>query len=287
MEIIVKKDLSKNEMEHIREMIDYNNMLSKLDLDIMIDNNFVFSKELTTNFLAYKSNKLVGYAHIFAPSNDTFEVQTMVSKDYERIRINTKLLDYVKREAEKFKPKNLLLVCDESSVSGMHYIQKIGAKYSHSEYFMKLRDDYEIKYDFSSDYLSIKAASLEDLDDYLSVSKTIYDSHIDNLRDRFTNLFSSPDRKFYILYKDAKAIGIGSIVLENYKNMLYGFGIVPEERGKSYSKFFLNKILETTIKDNKNKIYLEVDSTNQIAYSLYKTNGFSELRTISYFNIEY
>lgn len=287
MEIIKKTDLSVNELAHIRDMIDYNNMINHLNLDINIDNSFNYSKDITTNFLAYKSGKLVGYANIFAPSSEAFEVQSMVLRDYERIRINTKLIDYVKKEAALFKPEEILLVCDEASESGMRYIEKVGAKYKHSEYFMKLIENYVPSFETYMENLTVKKAELSDLDDYICASKRMYDSSITNIRERFTALFKQDDRKFYILYENNVAVGIGSIILENKKHMLYGFGISSEKRGKGYSKYFLNKIIKITMRESSDNIYLEVDSTNNVAYNLYKNNGFKELKTISYFSLDY
>ncbi|MGB3366354.1 MAG: GNAT family N-acetyltransferase [Acidaminobacteraceae bacterium] len=287
MQIIKKTDLSVDELEHIREMINYNNMINHSNLDISIDNSFNYSKDIITNFLAYKSDKLVGYANVFAPSNEAFEVQSMVLKDYERIRINTKLIESIKSEASIYKPKEILLVCDESSESGMSYIEKVRASYRHSEYFMKLIKDYVPSFEAYEENLTVKKAKLKDLEDYIEASKRIYDSSITNLRERFSVLFEKDDRKFYILYENNIAVGIGSIIIENEKHMLYGFGISSEKRGKGYSKYFLNKIIETTMKEASDSIYLEVDSTNNIAYNLYKHNGFNELKKISYFRLEY
>lgn len=287
MEIIKKSDLSQNELAHIREMIDYNNMINHSNLDISIDNSFNYSKDIVTNFLAYKSGKLVGYANIFAPSNEAFEVQSMVLKDYERIRINTKLIDHIKNEAVLYKPKEILLVCDESSRSGMNYIEKVNAKYKHSEYFMKLSSGFETNFESYSENLIVKRAELIDLEDYIEASKQVYDSSISNLRERFTELFKQEDRKFYLLYANNIAVGIGSIILENEKYMLYGFGIASDKRGRGYSKYFLNKIIEITKLDAGNEIYLEVDSTNKIAYNLYRKNGFKEIKKISYFTLDY
>lgn len=287
MEIIKKLELSVNELAHVREMIDYNNMISHLDLDIAIDNSFNYSKEITANFLAYKSGKLVGYANIFAPSKEAFEVQSMVLKDYERIRINSKLLEYVLKEAKLHKPEQLLLVCDESSESGMNYISKVGAKYEHSEYFMKLEKGYKVKYDSYSENITFKLASLDDLESYIEVSRKIYNSSIVNLTERFSKLFLLDDRKFYMLSENNIPVGIGSIIVENDKHMLYGFGIASDKRGLGYSKYFLNKIIDITMKEASDNIYLEVDSQNNIAYNLYKKNGFVNTKKISYFDLKY
>lgn len=287
MQIIKKMELTVSEENDIREMINYNNLVSNTDLDISIDNSFNYSKEITTNFLVYKDAKLIAYANIFAPSDDAFEVQTMVLKDYERIKVNSNMIEHIKKEALTFKPKELLLVCDESSESGMNYIKKINATYKHSEFFMKLKENYIPKFENYMENLTFRKATILDLDTYVDVSKRVYKSSIENLRDRFSGLFNLSDRSFYILYENNSAIGIGSIVIENGKYILYGFGISELHRGRGYSKYFLNKIIEETKLVSSGNIFLEVDSKNEIAYSLYKKNGFEEIKKISYFNLDY
>lgn len=286
MDIIKKYELTESDLSMIKEMISYNNMITHKKFDISTDDSLNFSKELNCHHLAYKDRKLVGYANIFAPTKEAFEIQSVVLKDYERIRINSRLLDSVREEAMHFGVNELLLVCNDKFDSGLNYAQKIGGILDHSEYVMKLvRDEIREESVITNESIYFEEVNMDSLKGYVDVATRIYDSTIDNLEEKFSGLISEEKRKFYTLSYEGDRIGVGGISLENNKNFLYGFGIVREHRGKGLSKVFLENIISSTQKANDYGIYLEVDSTNKIAFNLYKKLGFKVVHRMDYFKI--
>lgn len=287
MDIVKKTELTDSDITMIKELVSYNNMITHKKYNISTEDTLNFSKELNCHHLAFKDRKLVGYANIFAPSKEAFEIQTVVLKDYERIRINTHLLDSVREEAHHFGVDTLLLVCHDQFESGLNYAKKIGAMLDHSEYVMKLvRDEIREESILQHDDIKFEVVNTETLKNYCEVANNIYESTIDNLEEKFAGLITEDKRKFYTLSYDGNQVGIGGISLENDKNFLYGFGILKEYRGKGLSKILLENIIATTQKSNNYGIYLEVDSTNEIAFNLYKKLGFKVVQRIDYFKFD-
>lgn len=286
MDIIKKNELTESDLSMIKEMISYNNMITHKKFDISTDDTLNFSKELNCHHLAYKDRKLVGYANVFAPTKEAFEIQSVVLKDYERIRINSRLLDSVREEATHFSVGELFLVCNDKFESGESYAKKVGGILDHSEYVMKLvRDEIREESIIANENIHFEEVNMDTLKGYVDVATKIYDSTIDNLEDKFSNLINEDKRKFYTLIYEGNQIGVGGISLENEKNFLYGFGIIREYRGKGLSKVFLENIISSTQKSNDYGIYLEVDSTNEIAFNLYKKLGFKVIHRMDYFKI--
>ena len=89
------------------------------------------------------------------------------------------------------------------------------------------------------------------------------------------------DLCLFIKYKDA-IIGYGQIIYKNGMYYLVNFGIIEKFRALGYGQIFLTKIINLTVKNKIEKIYIKVESKNIKAKTLYKKIGFTEIKKISY-----
>ena len=82
--------------------------------------------------------------------------------------------------------------------------------------------------------------------------------------------------KFFVMLIDNTIIGYiyFSVVLDEAE--LLRIAILPQYRNKGYGTFLFNKSYEQ-LKDNINKIFLEVSENNIIAKLLYENQGFKEI----------
>lgn len=80
----------------------------------------------------------------------------------------------------------------------------------------------------------------------------------------------------YILEHEGTAIGYGQIILNENEYFLVNFGIISEYRGRGYSVYFLNAIMEDCMKSGIEELNLCVDNDNASAIGLYEKVGFVE-----------
>lgn len=81
----------------------------------------------------------------------------------------------------------------------------------------------------------------------------------------------------FILEINGAPAGYGQILNIDEGHVLVNFGIIPEYRGKGYSKIFLEGVISHCINYGIEELYLSVDNSNVKALGLYKKMGFVQL----------
>ena len=78
---------------------------------------------------------------------------------------------------------------------------------------------------------------------------------------------------------------IGKIRIEKIDNegFIYGFGVLPDFRGKGYGREILSSALDILKKENVDNIFLEVATENKNALGLYESCGFEEISVMDYY----
>ena len=94
--------------------------------------------KIMTEFLYFENEILVGYLGLCNFGRDIVEVSGMVHPEFRRKGIFKKLYLLAKEEWRKICPSEVLLLCDHASLSGLDFINSLGAEYASSEYKMCL-----------------------------------------------------------------------------------------------------------------------------------------------------
>ncbi|MFL0196392.1 GNAT family N-acetyltransferase [Clostridium sp. WILCCON 0269] len=76
------------------------------------------------------------------------------------------------------------------------------------------------------------------------------------------------------LKRNNEHIGYGQIIIENNIPVIVNFGIIEKYRGKGYSKYLLNYLLNIVYANDFNRIMIKVKSSNYVALNLYRNVGF-------------
>ena len=90
----------------------------------------------------------------------------------------------------------------------------------------------------------------------------------------------------YLAVKDEKIIGKVNLQLSESAGGIYGLGVLPEERGKGYSRAILLLAVRMLQEANAETIYLQVLTDNEKALSLYQSCGFETSSVMDYFTLE-
>lgn len=81
----------------------------------------------------------------------------------------------------------------------------------------------------------------------------------------------------FVLEENNQPIGYGQIIIMDDSYYLVNFGIIPEFRGRGYSKYFLSNVIKKCQEYGIDDLYLSVDNANYNAVNLYKKIGFTEV----------
>jgi ribosomal protein S18 acetylase RimI-like enzyme len=288
--IVLKDSINEKDYEEISKLRDIciskENISLKLELDfkLQIEQKHKNSINEINEFLYYIDDILVGYLGVCCFNGKSAEVTGLVHPDYRGRGIFKKLYLVAKGEMGRRKCEEILLLSDRNSISGKEFIIAVGAKYSFSEYQMELQDKYQGKY--IGNEIKLRKAQNSDFKE-IAKQNNIYFGGV--IQEEYIPLPENEEKNNSITYLaelDEKIIGKIRIDINNDVAGIYGFGIIPEYRGKGYGRSTLANALNMLKSKNLKRIYLEVESENSKALGLYKSCGFIENSIMDYYSAE-
>ena len=125
--------------------------------------------------------------------------------------------------------------------------------------------------------------NLQDSEILIDISQQIFNDSYENAETMVHKSFESSFRQQYLAVLDREFIGMGGVSFEQDGAYIFGFGIIPKYQGKGFGKDMLKLILQDLIKQNVEKIMIDVNSENEKAFNLYKKYGFEVQTSFEYF----
>ena len=253
-----------------------------LELSLYLEPDTAALGEETYQFLYYDKGTLVGF--VSTPSGDPVEVIGMVDPAYRRRGIGKCLLGAAQNECRLRRAENFLLVCEESSASGIDFTRTIGAQYEFTEYLMQL-DTAALPPAFdASDSILLKWVGPEEteaLTDLLIAASSLSQ---DEVPERLRKWLYEQDNRFYLGIREGKPIGMIRVNGTSPHLYLYTFCVLPEYRGRGYGRQILTGVVRDLL-PKKRDIRLEVETNNRNALSLYHSCGFRGVTAYRYYKV--
>lgn len=244
----------------------------KLKGSVYLDTSLNFNHCINSVFLLYENRELISILSMFIPTQQEAEISAFTLPKYRRNGYFKALLSKAVEELRKFDIQDILFVCERQSISGKEVTTTLNAEYEHTEYSMRFN---KARYlDRGAYRLLLLGPHFKDLDKIIDTSMKTFDDSYEDSKSRIENFFKSETREQYLAVLNDEIIGLGSINLERDEALIYGFGIVPEYRGKGYGKELLHLLIDRLWQTGKTEIILDVNSENVHALELYKKSGF-------------
>ena len=294
--ISMKFELNEKDYESIKslESICYEEQVTylKLELDFKMNQkkNSIKNKVMT-EFLYYENETLVGYLGLCNFGRDIVEISGMVHPKFRRKGIFRKLYLLAKEEWQKICPSEVLVLCDHMSLSGLAFINSLGAEYASSEYKMCLNKKV---LEFTLTHgIKLRVATSEDVAE-LYRQDSIYfellepevdDKEVeDGVKETYIQIEDSSSN--YLAELMGKIIGKIRIDKIDNEGSIYGFGVLPDFRGKGYGRAILSSALDILNKKDVDNIFLEVATENKNALGLYESCGFEAVSVMDYYVVD-
>jgi ribosomal protein S18 acetylase RimI-like enzyme len=93
------------------------------------------------------------------------------------------------------------------------------------------------------------------------------------------------NRQYYLGWLGGQAIGMLRVGAFPPTAFIESFRVLPEHRGRGYGRQILTDVIDRLIAAGWERIALEVDTSNEIALSLYRSCGFREVTTFLYYHL--
>lgn len=286
--ICLKKDIEEEDYKKIKELqkicVDNQEINLKLELEFKLSlkkrNNSPL--KAINEFLYCEENILIGYLGISSFGGNVAEITGMVHPQWRRKGIFTRLLDLAEDECRRRNFDEVLLLCDDNSEAGKAFIKATAAKYSFSEYKMKLKERPQGR---ECSRLTLRKAKNSDGEEIGKLNSIFFGNP--NIQISYPEEEEKNNRITYMIEFQCKTIGKIRVESDNNLSYIYGFGLLPEYRGKGYGREALTAALNLIENKNIDDVYLDVAAENIRALNLYKSCGFVEESVMNYYELNY
>jgi ribosomal protein S18 acetylase RimI-like enzyme len=285
--ICFKQYISKKDYKQIEVLQNlcyiYDKVNLKLELEYKLRQNKTYDKSLKNinEFLYYVEDSLVGYLGISSFGEGVAEINGMVHPHWRGMGIFKRLYILAMEECNRRSFKSILLLSDDKSNSGNNFIKSTKAKYSFSEYKMKLT---EKNIEINSSNITLRKALNSDAKE-ISRQNNIFFG-VEDTRMPEPEIEEILNHITYMIELNEEVIGKIKVSIEKDSAYISGFGILPEFRKHGYGKEAMIKTLNMLLKNNINDISLDVASGNSKALDLYKCCGFTEQSVMNYYEAD-
>lgn len=278
-EYITEKDYKEiNSFQETCSINDKVNLKLELDYKLEVAKDSEIGLNNINEFLYYIDETLVGYLGISSFGSNIGEINGMTHPNWRRKGIFKKLFEIAAKEWSKRNFDKILLLSDGKSDSGGEFINNIGGKYDFSEYRMK-RVSSVIPERINS--ISLRKAEKDDIKE-IAKQNSIYFNDSEEAIET-SEMEKALDEKMYMVELNGKIIGKINIEYSENLAFIFGFGILPNFRGKGYGKAALKEAICLINEKDIYEIELDVECNNSTALNLYKACGFEEKSIMNYY----
>ena len=260
----------------------------KLELDYKLSDSFEKQKAgivgPNNEFFCYYDEELVGYAGISSFGDSMAEVNGMIHPNYRRQNLFSTLIDSLENELSNRGKKEYFLLADASSFSGRNFVQNKNGILHHIEYEMELSLDTDVALDNES--IELVLATNQDAKEISQQNILFSDSPNESEQVILPEEEIKRGMEIYLAKTSGMTFGKIHLQFHGDKAWIFGFVIKPDFRGKHLGKAVLKKSILLMRSKQVSSIFLQVDSENPVAYSLYKRTGFKELYAMEYYEIK-
>jgi len=291
--IVMKFELDEEDIQDVKNLEAICYEIQRTDLKLELDfkksqKKNAIKNKIMVEFLYYENKILVGYLGLCNFGGNTVEISGMVHPIFRRKGIFNKLYLIAKEEWQKISPPEVLVLCDHTSKSGLAFINSIGAEYLSSEYKMCLNRD--VLEDKHAHVIKLRLAISEDASE-IERQTSVYFGQPQKLADdkEAETDIEKPlipvDDNFisYMAELNGEIIGKIHISTTDNEGFIYGFGVLPDFRGRGYGREILGSTLDILREKDVLNIFLEVATENKSALSLYESCGFEEISVMDYY----
>lgn len=286
--ICLKQYISEKEYEEIKQLEgictskDRTSLKLELDYKLNMHKNPGAGSEKINEFLYYVDGVLVSYLGICCFSRNIGEINGMTHPDWRKKGLFGKLLQLALDECRCRNFSKVLLLSDGKSASGMEFIKTAGGQYEFSEYRMSMHGTTYSESINSS--VNLREAVKTDRKE-IRRQDAIYFNDAESEEEDSGEEGSSNQAK-YMVELNGETIGKINVEYSDDSAYVFGFGILPDFRGKGYGKAALKEILRLINERNVYNIELDVACKNNTALNLYKYCGFEEKAVMNYYREE-
>ena len=283
MRIEMTNKLTENQITEILNLETVSFGEDALENHAFLSNEINFDKTVQCFYMGYENDVLVAFLTTFIPTSYEGEILAVTHPEYRGRGYFKKLFQCAKETLLLKGINKVLLVVEPKSRSGVEVLKSF--KYTRLEH-----SEYRMSYSGSKtliEYPNLKFFQVnnENKEIFAKITREAFPD-LDDSSNFIDTVIHSENRKGYIAYKEGVPVGVFDFNYEEGRAFLYGVAIAIPYRGKGFGKQLVGFALNEGLKKS-DKVVLDVDSENPIAFNLYKKCGFQIDFQVDYYRYEF
>jgi ribosomal protein S18 acetylase RimI-like enzyme len=279
--LVAKQSLTPAEIAEIRQLVELCDTHDQATIRVNWDSLAARPADETNDFLYYRDGQLVGVLSLYVFGRSEAEASGMVHPDQRRQGIFRALVDAGIAELRRRGIPKLIFFCDHESSTGIAALEALGTQYGYAEYRMDLEAP-RMPAAFDA-RLQVERAGVADIGAVAQIIGQAFDMPADEMRHGMAKHIASDTRHYYLARLDGTPIGALNLILGEDDAGIYGFGVVPEQRGRGYGRQILARVIQYALAAGPRQVFLEVAPENDRALGLYQSVGFKETKRYDYY----
>lgn len=281
--------LSPNQLKRVEKLIRDCKDYEPVTLTPSLTNEMNYSRELPCFYLLTDQGEVFSFLSLFLPDPSYGEAIAFTHPMARRRGFFKRLWDEALNELiDIIEDMELLFVTDGNSPEALAALEAMDGEYQYTEYILEkktARDSGPIAEDSGLPAMSLQKADVSSQEDFSRVcslhEEIFYDGQTGTLK--FTQeAFRSPDTSTYYIQNKDRCIGLCHLTLSQGSAYLYGFGILPALQNQGYGRAAL-RLLYASLPEGTDRLWLQVSSLNEPAFSLYTSEGFQVRSKLDYY----
>jgi ribosomal protein S18 acetylase RimI-like enzyme len=281
--LIRKQTLTADEIAEIERLAQVCDAYDRATMRVNWDTLASRSGSEVNDFLHYQDGRLIGVLSLYIFGRSEAEASGMVHPDERRRGIFRALTDAAIEELRRRSVPKVIFFSDHESRSGIAALEAIGAQYGYSEYKMVL-DEPRIPTSFD-ERLRVEHAGPKDADDVARIITLCFGIDEADMRQGIAKNVGNESHRYIIARLDDAPIGALNLQIDEKGSGIYGFGVLPEQRGRGYGRQILARTIEYALAEGRRPIFLEVAPENERALGLYTSVGFKQTNRYDYYTM--
>jgi ribosomal protein S18 acetylase RimI-like enzyme len=183
------------------------------------------------------------------------------------------LLDAAITDLHEQGIREIVVVSDRLSASGIAFANAVGATYDYSEYRLE-RTAGDAESSGLPVRITVRDATAEDRDLLVSILARAFEDPEEQVRPNVDAGLAETTRRFVVAHLDGLPVGVVRVGEWGGIGDITALAIVPEQQGKGFGRELLQWAVQDLNAAGFSKMALEVESENANALGLYRSCGF-------------
>ncbi|MFN8502839.1 GNAT family N-acetyltransferase [Kouleothrix sp.] len=282
LEVIDRAALGDAELAQVRRLAEASQAAGHGEARLVWDALRV-AGDVPNQFLAYQRGRLVGFLNVEGLGDDEAEATGLIDPAATPEPIGGRLVDAARAACRAQGSSTLIVAADQRARPLIDALVALGATRRFAEH--KLRRA-------STGALALPASELEiadaAADDAGAIAEILAaDMGIDpaGIAAHIASNMRRPNYHYYIARHAGAAAGTANVQLLNGDAYIYGLVVQPEYRGRGYGRGLIVRTLADLAARGDAPMYIEVETENTPAYTLYRSLGFEHVATFDYYGV--